>query len=85
MACLVCIVSKASEADHLSVFVTSQCGEDEDEGQWLVPLLSDVLASAEETQISKIWIIEPQKDKIGIFFGLAGFQGFHFTLCPNEI
>lgn len=56
------------------MFVTSQCGEDEDKGQWLVSLLSGVLASAEETQISKIWIIEPQKDKIGIFLAWLVFR-----------
>lgn len=56
------------------MFVTSQCGEDEDKGQWLVSLLSGVLASAEETQISKIRIIEPQKDKTGIFLAWLVFR-----------
>lgn len=56
------------------MFVTSQCGEDEDKGQRLVSLLSGVVASAEEMQISKIWITESQKDKICIFVAWLVFS-----------
>lgn len=64
---LVCSVSKASDADT-SAFVPSRYGEGRDEGWWLVTVLSGVVASAEETPISRTWITELQKDTIGIFW-----------------
>lgn len=64
---LVCAVNKPPEADT-SLCLSQVSVEKVGTKGWLASLLSVVLPSAEETQVGRVWIIEPQKI---LTFGLA--------------